>query len=439
MILLNLHSDDENYCRDIQIKSHYEQMAQSRWATRGWTYQEHILSKRVVCFLDDRVFWECSRSVWDMHGLSSGMNTSGGPTIADLGMRLMTTTWPDFSLYVDLTCPYNGRDLTYSGDGLSACSGILNRLTRSFLEGFIYGLPRGRFDDALLWQPIRGCHRRFESGTETDSPLPSWSWCGWQCYVDPRSFLSGDSAFQAPMAKPITSSWTTQKCVFWNVLTYRGEKVPITEYVESDITPQLVCKTERASFYIADILRVTESPSHKLRGGRLEAFGHPVLTDKPLNEMAPIMVLQDKDGVFSGLLRATADVECNQGDMIELITISKGSANRCDIEGCIEERLFGKSQDYGSEPFQVSFDANGLWVDDPSGKDRDFYQIEYEGDDVPELKQVEEYWGDHDTCQFHNVLWVQKKESICYRVACGRIEERVWKSNQRGETEVILG
>ncbi|KAF4949921.1 hypothetical protein FSARC_13342 [Fusarium sarcochroum] len=438
-ILLNRHSGDESYCRDIAIKAHYQQVSQSRWATRAWTFQEHILSKRVIFFLDDRVFWECADSVWDMHGLSPRTNTTSGPTIADIGKRLMTTTWPDFSLYIDLVCPYNGRSLTYSGDGLSACSGILSRLTQAFPEGFIYGLPRASLDNALLWQPLRGCYRRVEPGTETGSSLPSWSWCGWQCYVDPRSFLSGISAAHNSTHQPITSSWTTQQCVVWNILTYTGQKVPVAECIEADTLPRLICETQQACFYVADVLRISEILTHQLRTGRFQAFGHPVLTDKPLNEMLPVVVLQNQDGKFSGLLKITGEIKCKQGDMIELIAISKGSASHSDIKGCIEERVFGMSQYHGSERFQASFDENGFWVDNSAGQDSDFYKIECEGDSLPELKDAEGYWGNQEACQFYNVLWVTKKDGISYRVACGRIEEKTWVANQRGETEVVLG
>lgn len=31
----------------------------SRWANRGWTYQEGALSKRRLVFTDDQVFFEC--------------------------------------------------------------------------------------------------------------------------------------------------------------------------------------------------------------------------------------------------------------------------------------------------------------------------------------------------------------------------------------------
>ncbi|RMJ16097.1 hypothetical protein CDV36_004207 [Fusarium kuroshium] len=438
--LLDLHSKDASYCRDLEVKAHYHAVSQTRWATRGWTYQEHILSNRLLFFLDDRIFWECEASVWDMYRLSPQGNTQRGEAISDMGKRLLTTDWPDFSLYVDLVCPYNGRSLTYSGDGLSACSGMLNRLTRAFTSGFIFGLPRAALDHALLWQPLRRCYRREELATGTDLLLPSWSWCGWQCYLDPRSLLSGTSTLHDSTHQSITSSWVTESCVEWSILTLSGRRIPISDSSTSDdILPQLACRTERACFHIADILGIEGNPERGFRGGWIRAFGHPVLTDNSLNEMMPVVVLRDKEMNFSGLLKMTDDIKCQQGDRIELIAISKGTANRSDIRECLEERVFEKSQYEGSGPFQASFDENGLWIDDFSGHDVGTYQITFEGDEEPELKQINEYWGEEETCRFYNVLWVVRTEDVHYRVACGRIAEKTWIADRSSEIDVVLG
>ena len=36
----------------------------AHWATRGWTFQEQMLSKRSFVFLDDAIFWDCQGDVW---------------------------------------------------------------------------------------------------------------------------------------------------------------------------------------------------------------------------------------------------------------------------------------------------------------------------------------------------------------------------------------
>jgi hypothetical protein len=161
-----------------------------------------------VFFLDTQIFWQCECAVWDKDYFRPGGDdedesiVSGDSMYSDSGptSSFSVPTWPDFGLYVDLICPYNGRDLSFSKDGLSACSGILKRLVPAFPNGFLFGLPRIYLDHALLWQPLKADYEIPECAVIRDgipgrtslpthkSILPSWAWCGWQCFVDPRSF-----------------------------------------------------------------------------------------------------------------------------------------------------------------------------------------------------------------------------------------------------------
>jgi hypothetical protein len=202
------------------IMEYHGTVSRSKWATRAWTYQEFILSKRVVFFLDTRIFWQCECATWDKDYLrpkqedeaESMVSFNSGPT-----RSFSVPAGPDFGLYADLICPYNGRDLSYSKDGLSACSGILNSLAPAFPNGFLFGIPRIYLDHALLWQPLKAHYESPKSTVITDGipgktslstrryTLPSWAWCGWQCFVDPRSFqaalnLGQDSRYRGDMS-----------------------------------------------------------------------------------------------------------------------------------------------------------------------------------------------------------------------------------------------
>ncbi|KAH7086506.1 heterokaryon incompatibility protein-domain-containing protein, partial [Paraphoma chrysanthemicola] len=165
----------------------------SRWATRGWTYQEQILCKRAVVLVDWGFFWDCQCSIWDGVDLVPGQEFDGVQLRADMGQRFATKWWPDFGFYLDLICPYNGREFSYPQDALLGISGVLNALGESFPGGFIHGLPRLFLDHALLWQPFGTAEQRLDrrADEEIRTSLPSWSWAGWQCYVDPWSLRSG--------------------------------------------------------------------------------------------------------------------------------------------------------------------------------------------------------------------------------------------------------
>lgn len=42
-------------------------------------------------------------------------------------------------------------------------------------------------------------------------------------------------------------------------------------------------------------------------------------------------------------------------------------------------------------------------------------------------------------CHFYNVLWIQRKEGVAYRVACGWVPKHVWEAHCKGPVKVVLG
>lgn len=285
----------------ISAKYLHSKLLCSHWASRGWTFQEQLLSKRSIVFLDDVCFWDCQREVlWprssrdedtDSSMLMDSLSQVGQPlkealervkrklsvrrklqdlaslyTVVDLPQQacqpplsihhpfekaalervyrklsnreepqdLLTSLSPipDFKFYIELVCRYSNRNLTYDQDVLPAFSGVLEALSRrSFRGGFICGLPALFLDSALLWQPLLRARRRSPVGAVTKiapmAPLPSWSWAGWQCLVDPDSLKGGldymtrECAFYRvlPSRTQRRISWRTWKLVDWSTMS----------------------------------------------------------------------------------------------------------------------------------------------------------------------------------------------------------------------------
>lgn len=203
------------------MREHYARLSRSKWGSRGWTYQEKILSKRTIILLDDDIFWDCQCALWDCNGLDPFTETNqqageeGGHD--PVNMRLTPNTSMDFSLYVELVCPYNARDLSYAQDVIPAFTGILNTLAPAFPDGFVAGIPLAYMANMLLWQPRKGAVRR--QGTSH----PSWSWTGWQCEIDPWSLRSGLSTVtDQPSATKRAGSWMVRKAVEYVVVSPEG-------------------------------------------------------------------------------------------------------------------------------------------------------------------------------------------------------------------------
>ncbi|RYP60223.1 hypothetical protein DL769_008212 [Monosporascus sp. CRB-8-3] len=201
----------------------------SEWATRGWTYQEGVLSKRRLVFTEEQVYWECCGMALnetldlhpgivqaepgapmpdymlsgifegDMHrvpelqyGFRAGKREASGQSVRKLDGHVRA---------------YTSRKLTNAGDSLNAFLGVAARYSDESGLSLLLGIPvwAGLFgdgkpglqhtfalsisgwmhsakriaDDAEMY--VASCPRREE--------FPSWTWAGWQ---GTATFSEGD-------------------------------------------------------------------------------------------------------------------------------------------------------------------------------------------------------------------------------------------------------
>ncbi|PIG88467.1 hypothetical protein AARAC_008193 [Aspergillus arachidicola] len=133
------------------------------WTTRGWTFQEAVLSPRLLYFPNDGVYFECCHE----------------PFVKDENAFLHPNVTRDrckgqfnLSSSNDLVKQYTQRSLTYKTDILNAFSGILNAKYGPYHH---FGISLHKFDKEILWQYGPGAHipRTPPSG----GIFPSWAWC----------------------------------------------------------------------------------------------------------------------------------------------------------------------------------------------------------------------------------------------------------------------
>ncbi len=53
-----------NELGDAQLNQEWHYLANSKWDTRGWTFQEKVLSRRCLFFMNEHVYWECQCASW---------------------------------------------------------------------------------------------------------------------------------------------------------------------------------------------------------------------------------------------------------------------------------------------------------------------------------------------------------------------------------------
>lgn len=150
----------------------------SQWETRGWTYQEGALSRRVALFSRLDVSFICGAGLWcerlhsGEHGHDADLSHldlhSSGYRVLSSNDWLQKVTW-DFGDYNNILMAYTGRNLSFESDKVAAISGCFNILAQNMDLNFICGLPTKDFHYALLWDPQKDKVRE---------GFPSWSWAG---------------------------------------------------------------------------------------------------------------------------------------------------------------------------------------------------------------------------------------------------------------------
>ncbi|KAH6657652.1 heterokaryon incompatibility protein-domain-containing protein [Truncatella angustata] len=150
----------------------------THWNTRGWTFQERILSARLLNFTTAQVSFQCDRGCNCEEQFHSSLDNTGLFIQYDHNTQLDFETYDIFEVYALAVNAYTDRYLTDPMDKVRAFDGILHVLKEPFEGSFFYGLPVTMFDAALLWIPVKRCMRGSKK-------FPSWSWAGWTgqvCY-----------------------------------------------------------------------------------------------------------------------------------------------------------------------------------------------------------------------------------------------------------------
>ncbi|KAH7067412.1 heterokaryon incompatibility protein-domain-containing protein [Paraphoma chrysanthemicola] len=154
----------------------------STWASRGWTFQESLFSRRLLVF-GKTLTWFCGRSEWNEFPiLDDDRIQEGCKTVlitpskrrhlgVPMGLLSQITELPCLGAWCTIIDEYSQRCLTYDSDFHRAIAGATEILGPIFPGGLVHGLPIFFFDMVLLWQPQKVFSRR--------SDYPSWSWTGW--------------------------------------------------------------------------------------------------------------------------------------------------------------------------------------------------------------------------------------------------------------------
>ncbi|KAK5651774.1 hypothetical protein OQA88_11641 [Cercophora sp. LCS_1] len=165
-------------------------VASSRWDTRGWTFQERKLSRRMLLVDATESYLCCARGTfWESDSRveldieTAGRSTEDGEDKMDtieeglynLGEEGGEET---FGAYAWLVEGYSVRQLSFRSDVVNAFMGVGNILAARMGSGMLWGVLERWLMMGLLW---RG---RCAKGRDGDGVVPSRSWAAWEGKVD---------------------------------------------------------------------------------------------------------------------------------------------------------------------------------------------------------------------------------------------------------------
>jgi len=170
----------------------------SCWQSRAWTFQESMLSHRLLVFTEEQIGFDCNDEnspcceAYTSHsrkpGDGNGKKEQSNHWKTSLDAYRQQSPQPqnkphlDYELFSGIICSYTRRSLTWEADALKAVSGILDELSKQYETEFFEGVPTQFLDRSVA-----------RLGSYVRRPdFPSWSWAGWQGETILRT--SGDLA-----------------------------------------------------------------------------------------------------------------------------------------------------------------------------------------------------------------------------------------------------
>ncbi|KAI1176162.1 HET-domain-containing protein [Nemania sp. FL0916] len=281
---------------------------QIRWGTRGWTFQECLLSPRVLFLTESQAYFRCRRSIFcedcwgesdatEMHifrytklwnpgsaSISIG-RVSRVPGTLLLHKEAYRNDKDALVSYQNCVEEYSYRRLTNISDTLNAFRGIQNVLENLLQTSIYYGLTERYWDIELLFNTCSRSPRSEQIGKSypRNRPFPSWSWAGWDCGINNGYFPTLYPTYirhevdwfllidqRSPYAIDSRGVYKSKSYLaFGNKDLCLGEAVPSSPYVQlidncvrantkvSTQSPILACWTMANNFYLADAIPIS--------------------------------------------------------------------------------------------------------------------------------------------------------------------------------------
>lgn len=154
----------------------FHEFRECAWLKRGWTYQEMLLSKRLLLVTGQQLQFVCDHAAYVEETRQHSLKTSDWtlPSFRAVPIRRSAAfRTPISHLYRNAVEMFTPRVLKYDMDVTPAFDAIFKDLYKNTEATNLFNLPDIDIDEALLWTTDYDTRRRHPDR------LPTWSWAGW--------------------------------------------------------------------------------------------------------------------------------------------------------------------------------------------------------------------------------------------------------------------
>jgi len=219
----------------------------SQWSSRGWCFQEQLLSPRTLYFTNDVVYFECRVAQnlednaydmpyplwipWIQQPDSKRPQVVAPPFREPKGSESNRVPYTNWYWVAER---YAERNLTFSDDRLPALSGLARRMAQFSKDKYLAGLWLGDITAGMLWYPKNhSCMKALSTYR-----APSWSWAGvegeieFDRYAPPLEYvIKVVSAETTPSGPDIMGRVLSGKLVI------EGRLLPLQNIVDMPVLP----------------------------------------------------------------------------------------------------------------------------------------------------------------------------------------------------------
>ncbi|KAF4996636.1 hypothetical protein FGRMN_4382 [Fusarium graminum] len=457
----------------------------SKYFTRGWTYQEYMLSRRKLIFGKQQMHWKCSCAAYH-EDLPNIRDEDKGRSVRprSLGFPNIKQGFSDMREFGILINEYNARDLKYPEDAHPAANGFLTYLgDLAFPGGFLFGMPRLYFGISLMWtvefgynipksRKSPGLARRTLSERDhsilPNTHLPSWSWIGWSGYgvhmLDKEAqFQWADMLLSSNNKTPvqiIRSSCVTIPTAEWYTCTPQSlnAKQPLprcaTVYEQAGEPPYDRRLWTRHEFDPAVHGDAVGKPALPFGFSGKYVYEHVNLPDKyfwwplppseplesdvlPDTKQTPFITSQVKRAWILAVREVGYSMNVRMDTHLSLLDKSGKLCGWLQFQNHDELGRFSEPEIQEGMSQDVNYSGKENVVLKQAPGDNALFELV--AICLCKFCDVQKIGDEIQFNEFYGVLWVEWTDGIAYRKGCGYVKKEIWEEQDLEDIDVILG